>query len=55
MNMRPRICLTAYDAFDDPDCGCETCTTPWGLEFPLVRPAGVIVGCTAHHTVCEGA
>ena len=29
--------IYAFDVVDDPDCGCESCTTPWGTEVPLAR------------------
>ena len=32
--LRRRI---AFDAIDDPNCGCETCRTPWGSEPPTLR------------------
>ena len=39
MHTGPRVNLTAYDYWDDNDCTCETCTTPWGTDIPdlLVR------------------
>lgn len=43
MRTEPLIELTAYDIWDDADCGCETCQTPWGTE-PLLVSAPAIAG-----------
>lgn len=32
MRTEPLIEITAYDIYDDEDCGCENCSTPWGTE-----------------------
>lgn len=32
--------MTDYDIDDDPDCGCETCQSPWGAQvIPLLARA----------------
>lgn len=27
--------VQGFDDFDDADCGCESCTTPWGSAVPV--------------------
>lgn len=34
MTSQPLIHLIAYDIWDDDDCACETCATPWGTDIP---------------------
>ena len=36
MTSQPLVHLTAYDAWDDEHCPCETCTTAWGTDLPDV-------------------
>jgi hypothetical protein len=37
---RPIITVNDYDKDDEPGCGCETCTSPWGAEvMPLLARA----------------
>lgn len=34
---RPIITVNDYDKDDEPGCGCETCTSPWGAQvLPLL-------------------
>lgn len=37
MRTEPLFEVTAFDACDDPACGCETCVTPWGTEVPAIE------------------
>ena len=37
----PIITVNDYDKDDEPGCGCENCTSPWGAEvLPLLMRAG---------------
>ena len=36
MRTQPLFEVTAFDACDDPGCGCETCVTPWGTKIPTL-------------------
>lgn len=50
MKPGPILVMTAYDAVDDHDCGCETCTTSWGIE-PL--PVTVLEAPAAQETAAR--
>jgi hypothetical protein len=50
MKPGPMLVMTAYDAVDDEDCGCETCTTSWGTE-PL--PVTVLDAPAAQETAAQ--
>lgn len=35
MRTEPLFQVTAFDVHDDPECGCESCMTPWGTGIPF--------------------
>jgi hypothetical protein len=43
MRSEPLFLVTDFDDVDDAHCVCETCTTPWGTDTPMVSaPASEI-------------